>query len=102
MRLGILITTDRHLADVLGLTKAAISKGHEVSIFNMDEGVKLLSEPSFRQLCSTKGVTMAFCDHSIETLHVPNVKEGLPQDITCGSQFNNANMFHDADRVINL
>ncbi|MBI4822853.1 MAG: DsrE family protein [Nitrospirae bacterium] len=102
MRLGILITTNRHLAYVLGLTNAAISKGHEVNIFNMDEGVKLLGEPSFRQLCGTKGVTMAYCDHSTEMLHVPDVKEGLPKDIICGSQFNNATMFHEADRVINL
>jgi len=101
MKLGILVTTDRHLDDAVGLTKAAVKKGHEVVIFNMDEGTKLLGNPSFRELCKAKGVTMAFCDHSTGKLNVP-VKDGLPAEIVCGSQFNNANMFHDVDRVINL
>ncbi|MDP2168536.1 MAG: DsrE family protein [Thermodesulfovibrionales bacterium] len=100
MKLGILITTDRHAADVVGLTKAAVSKGHEVIIFNMDAGTKLLGNASFTELCKTKGVTMAFCDHSAGKEGVS--KEGIPAEMVCGSQFNNANMMHDADRVINL
>lgn len=100
MKLGILVITDRHLDDVLGLTKAAVSKGHEVVIFNMDVGTKLLGDDSFRQLCNTSGVTMAFCDHSTQKENVS--KEGIPEKIVCGSQFNNATMMHEADRVISL
>ena len=100
MKLGILITTDKHLDDVVGLTDAAVSKGHEVIIFNMDTGTKLLGTDSFQQLCKKSGVTMAFCDHSAGIEKIS--KEGIPAEIVCGSQFNNANMMHDADRVINL
>lgn len=100
MKLGILVTTDRHADAVLGLTKAAVSKGHEVIIFNMDAGTKLLGNDDFRKLCTMKGVTMAFCDHSSQKESVS--KEGIPEDIVCGSQFNNATMMHDADRVLNL
>jgi predicted peroxiredoxin len=100
MKLGILVTTNKHLEDVIGLTKAAVSKGHEVIIFNMDEGTKLLENDSFKELCKTKGVSMSFCDHSAQKLAVS--KEGIPEEIVCGSQFNNATMMHDADRVINL
>lgn len=100
MKLGILVTTDRHKADVVGLAKAAVAKGHEVIVFNMDAGTKLLGDDDFRQLCKTQGVSMSFCDHS--ATHENVSKEGIPEQIVCGSQFNNANMMHDADKVINL
>jgi predicted peroxiredoxin len=100
MKLGILVTTDQNLDAVLGLAKAAVSKGHEVVIFNMDTGTKLLGDGSFRELCKTSGVTMSFCDHSAGLENVS--KEGIPDDIVCGSQFNNATMTNESDKVINL
>jgi predicted peroxiredoxin len=100
MKLGIFINTDRHLADIIGITKAAVSKGHEVIIFNMDTGTKLLGNPVFTELCRTKGVSMSFCDHSAKGLGVAT--EGIPQEIVCGSQYNNALMVNGADRVIVL
>ena len=100
MKLGILVNTNRHLKDVVGLTKAALAKGHEVIVFNMDDGTKLLGTPEFKELCGTKGVVMSFCDHSAKGLNVTT--EGLPSEIVCGSQYNNAVMNHNADRVIIL
>ena len=100
MKLGIFVNTDRHLEHVVGLVKAALAKGHEVIMFNMDDGTKLLGTPEFAALCKTKGVTMSFCDHSAKGLKVAT--EGLPAEIVCGSQFNNAGMNHNADRVIIL
>jgi hypothetical protein len=47
MKLGIFVNTDRHLEHVVGLVKAALSKGHEVTMFNMDDGTKLLGTPEF-------------------------------------------------------
>jgi predicted peroxiredoxin len=100
MKLGIFVNTNRHLDHVVGLVGAALSKGHEVVIFNMDDGTKLLGTPEFGKLCKTKGVTMSFCDHSAKGLNVTT--EGLPKEIVCGSQYNNAMMNHTADRVIIL
>ncbi len=100
MKLGILVNTDKRLEDILGITKSAISKGHEVIIFCMDEGTKLLHNPSFSGLCTTKGITMNFCDHSAKGMGVST--DGIPKEIGCGSQFDNANMAHEADRVIVL
>lgn len=100
MKLGILVNSDRHLEAVAGLTKAALSKGHEVTIFTMDEGVRLLHEPVFRELCGMDRIKMSFCDHSTRMLEVP--KEGLTDEIVCGSQYNNAVMNHEADKVIVL
>ncbi len=100
MKLGILVNTDKYADDVIGITKAALSKGHTVTLFQMDDGTKLLGHPSFNALCSTQGVKMSFCDHSAKGLNVAT--EGLPSDIVCGSQFDNANMNHDCDKVIVL
>ncbi len=100
MKLGIFVNTDRHAEDVVGLTNAALSKGHEVIIFIMDTGVYLLSNPSLTGLCNLAGVRMAFCDHNAGKLAIS--KEGIPDKIACGSQFDNATMNHEADRVIVL
>ncbi|MBI5025816.1 MAG: hypothetical protein HZC12_03620 [Nitrospirae bacterium] len=100
MKLGIFVNTDRHPADVIGLTKAAVSKGHEVIIFTMDDGVKLLENPSFTALCNVSGVSMSYCDHNAMGKGIN--KAAIPEKIVCGSQYNNATMNHDADRVIVL
>lgn len=100
MKLGILVNSNKHGNDVLGIVKSALSKGHEVIIFNMDEGTKLLGNPAFTELCKTKGVKMAFCDHSAKELNT--LTEGLSKEIVCGSQYDNALMHHEADRMIVL
>jgi predicted peroxiredoxin len=100
MKLGILINTDRHAEDVVGLTKAALAKGHEVVMFMMDDGNKLLGNQAVTGLCSEAGVSMGYCDHSALKLGIS--KDGLPEQLTCGSQFDNANMNSQADRVIVL
>jgi predicted peroxiredoxin len=100
MKLGIFVNTDKNLDAVAGITKAALAKGHEVILFNMDTGTKLVHTPIFAELCKTKGVTVSFCDHSAK--HMGVASEGLSPEIVCGSQYNNAAMQHDADRVIVL
>jgi len=100
MKLGIHVKSDRHLEDVVGLTKAALSKGHEVIIFTMAEGVRLLENPIFTELCKLKGVSMSFCDHNARGYGIN--KTGIPQEVICGSQFNNATMVSEADKVLVL
>ncbi len=100
MKLGILVNTDRHAEDIIGLAKAAISKGHEVIIFMMDAGVKLLYNPSITGLSNIQSLHISFCDYSTGKLGVS--KEGIPDKIVCGSQFDNALMNHEVDRLIVL
>lgn len=100
MKLGIFVNTNRHAAHVLGIVKAAVSKGHEVVLFNMDDGTKLLGDAGFTALCKMKGVTMSFCDHSAKGLNVST--EGIPAEVVCGSQYNNAVMVNESDRIIVL
>ncbi len=50
MNPGILVTTDRHLDQVVGISQAASAKEHEVVIFAMSEGTRLLESHEFIQL----------------------------------------------------
>jgi predicted peroxiredoxin len=100
MKLGILVNTNKNVDAVMGITKAALAKGHEVILFNMDDGTKLVGTRAFAELCKMKGVTVGFCDHSAQ--HKGVTSEGLPKEIVCGSQYNNAVMQNEADRMIVL
>ncbi|MBI4849309.1 MAG: DsrE family protein [Nitrospirae bacterium] len=100
MKLGIFVNTDRHAKDLIGLTKASQSKGHEVIVFFMDDGVKLLSKKEIAALCKLPGVSISYCDYSTQKLDVQ--KNGVCGEMVCGSQYNNAMMNHEADRVIVL
>ncbi len=100
MKLGILVNTDRHLEHIIAITQAAGAKGHEVIIFSMDDGTHLLQKPAFNALGELDGVSMSLCRHSAEEHNIE--LDDIPEGITRGSQFNNAVMSHEADRIIVL
>ena len=100
MKLGIMVTTDRHLRQVRGITQAALAKGHAVALFATDAGVKLLANPQFSSLSALPGVKMSFCENSV--LHHGGRPAELPEAIVSGSQIQNAVMVSESDRVIVL
>lgn len=100
MKLGILVNTDKHLEHILGLTKATIAKHHEVIIFIMDEGTRLSENELIVALAKQPAVSISLCEHSAKSYGIDT--KNLSRDINCASQFNNAMMNHDADRVIVL
>jgi len=100
MRIGILVTTDRHLRQICGITQAAIGGGHTVEIFATDAGTKLLADHGFAALSALPGVTMSYCDHSAQ--RYGGRPAGLPEAIASGSQFENAIMVSASDKVIVL
>jgi predicted peroxiredoxin len=100
MRLAIVINSDRNLRHVVGLTTAAVGRGHQVSLFAMDAGTRLLADPACARLSALPGVSMSVCEHSAASQGVS--REGLPGEIVWGSQYHNAVMTHDADRVLIL
>ncbi len=100
MKLGIISNTNRNLDHLIGLTRAAIKKGHEVMIFSMDDGTELAESSRFKVLCRLDNVTISICRHSAEE-HKVQI-ENIPREIVCGSQFNNAVMIGEADKVLVL
>lgn len=100
MKLGILVNTDRHAEDLIGIATAAVVKGHQVIVFFMNGGARLLENSSVNKLVELKGVSMSYCDYTTQQLEIS--KEGIHDHVDCGSQYNNATMQHEADRVIVL
>ncbi len=100
MKLGILVNTDRHAEDLVGITKAAIAKGHKVVLFFMDDGVHLLKNASVNELAGNADVAISYCDYTIQREGLST--DGIHENIDCGSQYDNAVMNNEADRVIVL
>lgn len=100
MKLGIHIKTDRHLEHAIGIVNAAAAKGHEVMLFTMAGGERLLENPRYSDLCKNPNVKMSYCDH--DAIRMGIRKEMIPSEIVCGSQYNNAVMVSRADRIIVL
>ena len=94
--LGIMITKHENLDHIAGVVKAARKAGHPVQIFMTDAGVKFTRDPKFLELLKVDGVELSCCDHSCEYQGVKEKTEG----ITYGSQYNNAGMLHDSERVL--
>ncbi len=100
VKFGILVTTDRNLDQIRGITGAALRKGHTVAIFATDEGTKLLGDEQFSSLSALPGVKMNYCDHS--ALRYGGRPAALPEAIASGSQLENVIMAAESDKVIVL
>lgn len=100
MKLGILLNKDTHLEHLIGVTMAAIKAKHEVVIFAMDTGTRLLQNQKLIELSNLENVSISFCSHSASELGVN--AEGIADSIVCGSQLNNAMMNTGSDKVIVL
>lgn len=100
MKLGVLVNSDRHLEAITGVTRAALAQGHEVFLFAMDDGTRLLADPAYVALCDLPGVNMSFCQESATRKGVSFA--ALPETIAAGSQLQNAMMVQKTDRIIIL
>jgi predicted peroxiredoxin len=98
MTIGLLVTRDSFKDEIIGLTKAAAAKGHDVIIFMMDDGIRHCLDPDIAGLKDIDGVSMSICDHSAKLRDV--TEDMIPEGITAGSQYQNAVLNQDADRVI--
>lgn len=100
MKLGILVSTDRHMEELSAIVRAAIGKGHEVSVFVMGEGARFLVDEALGGLGSLEGVNVAYCDFNATKRAVDRSK--VQSHVRSGSQLDNALMVRDSDRVIVL
>lgn len=98
MTIGLLVTRDSFRDEIIGLTNSAVSKGHQVIIFMMDDGIRHSQDPDVVALKDLDGATLSICDHSAKIRDV--TEEMIPEGITVGSQYQNAVLNQDADRVI--
>ena len=96
-RLGILVSTDKHLKNVIALTKAAHKKGKKVQIFFTGRGVLLTQKPEFSELVGK--AKLSVCDVSFRA-------NGLSGDVPgvgfkdFATQARNAEMIDECDRYV--
>lgn len=98
MTLGIFITNDKYREDVAGITEAAVRRGHRVILFFMGEGCRLVTDKDIISLKGRNGVTMSLCDYNRKKMGLKD--KDIPDGITCGSQYDNAVMNKESDKVI--
>ncbi|MDH5625390.1 MAG: DsrE family protein, partial [Nitrospira sp.] len=71
-KLGLLLAlppSHESAATVHGLSQAALSAGHEVYLYLIDEGVKNLTDPQYRQIAHA-GVKVFACAYGCQQHHV--------------------------------
>lgn len=98
MQLGIVATRLQAEPHVLGLAAAACARGWACRCFLTDRGVLLLNSPQFLALARAGHVRVDVCEHSWEQYGTA----APPAGIAMGSQYQNAELAHQCDRVIVL
>ena len=88
--LGILVTSDRHLDHVLGVTDAAARAGKKVTIFFTGESVRLTQRPEFARLPE---------DAAVDLCEVSYRANGLEGDVPGLSYKNFATQAKDAEMM---
>ena len=95
--LGILVTSDKHLDHVVGVTEAAVRAGKRVRIFFTGRGVRLTGAKIFARLPEIAHVDL--CEVSYRS-------NGLEGDVAglnfknFATQAKNAEMIEDSDRYL--
>lgn len=98
MQLGIVATHEAAGPDLVGLAAAAARRGWACRCFLTDAGVLLLRLPEVMALARTGSIRLDVCHLSWERFGEGHVPEG----VHAGSQYNNAEIAHQCDRVVVL
>lgn len=96
-KLGILVSSDKHLDYIINVTKAAHAKGKEVEIFFTGQGVLLTQAADFKELVGK--AKMSLCDVSFRALGLKGDVPGLGfKDFA--TQAKNAEIIKNSDRYL--
>ena len=96
-KLGILVSSDKHLEYVVNLTQAAHDKGKNVEIFFTGKGVLLTQSTEFQKLVGKAKISL--CDNSYRALGLEGDVPGLGfKDFA--TQAKNAEIIKTSDRYV--
>ena len=96
-KLGILVSSNKHLDYVVNLTDAASKKGLDVEIFFTGQGVTLTQEQDFEKLVGK--AKMSLCDVSFRALGLKGDVPGFGfKDFA--TQAKNAEIIKNSDRYV--
>ncbi len=97
--LGIVVTTEKHLDHIVGLTKAAKDAGKEVRVFFTAGAVKLCPTEEAQELVKA-GADVALCRVTYELLELDKQHGTEINGMTFGSQDDNAEIIAAVDRYV--
>ena len=96
-KLGIFVSTDKHLDHIINLVNAATEKGKSVEIFFTGNGVLLTQAPDFAKLVGKAKMTL--CDVSFRALGLKGDVPGFGfKDFA--TQAKNAELIEKCDRYV--
>lgn len=98
MRLGLVATHESAGPHLEGLAAAAVARGWRCRCFLTDSGVKLAASAPLLALARSGALRLDVCEHSWQHLGLGAAPEGA----TLGSQFQNAELVRESDRVVVL
>jgi hypothetical protein len=98
MRIGIVASHESSGPQLEGLAAAAAARGWPCRCFLTDSGVKLAASPRLQGLAKSGAVRLDVCEHSWHHFG----QGGAPEGATLGSQFQNAELVRECDRVVVL
>lgn len=98
MKLGLVATDERAGPHLLGLARAAADAGGQCRCFLTDTGVKLLADERLLALMRSGAVRVDACEHAWSALGLGAPPEG----VQLRSQFQNAELAHQCERVVVL
>lgn len=96
-KLGILVTSDKHIDHLIGITKAAYKAGKDVSIFLTNRGVFLSKDERLSELDGICHVSLCNLCFDFFKLTKP---VHVVKDKDFGTQARNAQMISECDRFI--
>ncbi|RJQ49436.1 MAG: hypothetical protein C4538_02195 [Nitrospiraceae bacterium] len=98
MNLGILITSTPHANKIIEITKAALKRGHHVSIFMTDDGIYLVKNGGVANLRELDNVEMSICNFSADGRYLS--ENEIPSGIANATQYQNSLMHNECDKVL--
>ena len=98
MRLGIVASHESVGPHLVGLAAAAAKRGWSCRVFLTDSAVRLAMSADLRRLAKSGAVRIDVCEHSWQ--HFSG--QGNPEGTTLGSQFQNAELVRECDRLVVL
>jgi hypothetical protein len=98
-KLGIFVSSDRHLPHVIGIVEAAKRARKEVVIFFSHKGVALTQDPRFNEL--TGKAQMSLCNVKFEEYDFVREVPGIGEK-DYGTQARNADLLKECDRYLVL
>lgn len=98
-KLGLFVSSDKHLDHVIGITKAAKAAGKEVVIFLTNRGVLLSKQPGFTELEAADEVSL--CNVNFDAFHLEKPVP-IVDDKNFATQARHGMIIEDCDRYIVL